>query len=34
MYGVSLVDDVIIAAGSVVSKSINESEVIVAGVPA
>lgn len=34
MYGVSIADNVIVAAGSVVSKSINESGVIVAGVPA
>lgn len=34
MYGVSISDNVIVAAGSVVAKSINESGVIVAGVPA
>lgn len=34
MYGVSIADNVIVAAGSVVTKSINESNVIVAGNPA
>ena len=34
MYGVTIADNVIVAAGSVVSKSITESNVIVAGCPA
>lgn len=34
MYGVSIADNVIVAAGSVVVKSIKESGVIVGGVPA
>lgn len=34
MYGVKIADNVIVAAGSVVTKSINESYVIVAGNPA
>ena len=34
MYGVSIPDNVIVAAGSVVTKSISESNVIVAGNPA
>lgn len=34
LYGVTIADNVIIAAGSVVTKSINESNVIVAGNPA
>lgn len=34
MYGVSIADNVIVAAGSVVVKSIKEPGVIVAGVPA
>lgn len=34
MYGVSVADNVVIAAGSVVTKSIKESNVIVAGNPA
>lgn len=34
MYGVTIADNVIIAAGSVVTKSVNESKVIVAGNPA
>lgn len=34
LYGVTIADNVIVAAGSVVTKSINESNVIVAGNPA
>ena len=34
MYGVTLADNVIVAAGSVVTKSVSESNVIVAGNPA
>ncbi len=34
MYGVTITDNVIVAAGSVVTKSIHESNVIVAGNPA
>lgn len=34
MYGVTIADNVIVAAGSVVTKSITESNVIVAGCPA
>lgn len=34
MYGVTLADNVIVAAGSVVTKSISESNVIIAGNPA
>lgn len=34
MYGVTLADNVIVAAGSVVTKSINESNVIIGGNPA
>jgi serine acetyltransferase len=34
MYGVTIADNVIVAAGSVVTKSVNESNVIVAGNPA
>ena len=34
MYGVTLADKVIVAAGSVVTKSVSQSEVIVAGNPA
>jgi len=34
MYGVTIADNVIVASGSVVSKSIKESNVIVAGCPA
>ena len=34
MYGVTLADKVIVAAGSVVTKSVFQSEVIVAGNPA
>lgn len=34
MYGVKIADNVIIAAGSIVSKSISESNVVVAGIPA
>lgn len=34
MYGVTIADNVIVAAGSVVTKSITESNVIVAGNPA
>ena len=34
LYGVSIADNVIVAAGSVVTKSITESNVIVAGNPA
>lgn len=34
MYGVTIADSVIVAAGSVVTKSINEPGVIVAGAPA
>lgn len=34
MYGVSIADNVIVAAGSVVTKSVSDSGVIVAGVPA
>ena len=34
MYGVTIADNVIIAAGSLVTKSITESNVIVAGSPA
>lgn len=34
MYGVTIADNVIVAAGSVVTKSIKESNVIVAGNPA
>ena len=34
MYGVSIADNVIVASGSVVTKSITESGVIVAGCPA
>lgn len=34
MYGVSISDNVIVAAGSVVTKSVNEPGIIVAGVPA
>lgn len=34
MYGVTIADNVIVAAGSVVTKSIHESNVIVAGNPA
>lgn len=34
LYGVTIADNVIVAAGSVVTKSINESKVIVAGNPA
>ena len=34
MYGVTIADNVIVAAGSVVVKSIPESNVIVAGNPA
>lgn len=34
MYGVTIADNVIVAAGSVVSKSITDSNVIVAGCPA
>lgn len=34
MYGVTIADNVIIAAGSVVTKSVNQNNVIVAGNPA
>lgn len=34
MYGVSITDNVIVASGSVVTKSITESNVIVGGNPA
>ena len=34
MYGVTIADNVIVAAGSVVAQSITESNVIVAGNPA
>lgn len=34
MYGVTIPDNVIVAAGSVVTKSINESNVIIGGNPA
>ena len=34
MYGVTIADNVIVAAGSVVTKSVSESNVIVAGNPA
>lgn len=34
LYGVTIADDVIVAAGSVVTKSIHESRIIVAGNPA
>ena len=34
MYGVTIADNVIVASGSVVTKSIKESNVIVAGNPA
>lgn len=34
MYGVTIADNVIVAAGSVVTKSVTESNVIVAGNPA
>ena len=34
MYGVTIADNVIVASGSVVTKSITESNVIVAGCPA
>lgn len=34
LYGVTIADNVIVAAGSVVTKSINENNVIVAGNPA
>ena len=34
MYGVSISDNVIVAAGSVVTKSINQSNVVVGGNPA
>lgn len=34
MYGVSLADNVIVAAGSVVTKSFNESNIIIGGNPA
>lgn len=34
LYGVTIADNVIVAAGSVVTRSINESNVIVAGNPA
>jgi len=34
LYGVSLANNVIVAAGSVVTKSVNEERVIVAGNPA
>ena len=34
MYGVTIPDNVIVAAGSVVTKSITESNVIVGGNPA
>ncbi len=34
LYGVTIADDVIVAAGSVVTRSITESRVIVAGNPA
>lgn len=34
MYGVTIADNVIVAAGAVVTKSVNESNVIVAGNPA
>lgn len=34
MYGVTLADNVIVGSGSVVTKSITESNVIIAGNPA
>ena len=34
MYGITLADNVIVAAGSVVTKSVKESNVIVGGNPA
>lgn len=34
MYGVTIADNVIVASGSVVTKSVNKSNVIVAGCPA
>lgn len=34
MYGVSIADNVIVAAGSVVTKSVHESNVIIGGNPA
>lgn len=34
MYGVTLANNVIVAAGSVVTKSVTQSNVIVAGCPA
>lgn len=34
LYGVTLADDIVVAAGSVVTKSFNESRVIIGGNPA